>query len=295
MPRVQRVRPKSLMLPAKAENLSARRTRSNQSKNRWILLVEDDDDLRSATGKMLAKEGGLSVTGVSDARSAILVCRGIVRPDFSSSRSRYKFDPNFSRHHTDSLDKNATDDYTQINRPACLVLDIRLTGSMDGLDLLKIIRSDPSLESLPVVLLTAKGKVEDRIRGYEAGADAYLPKPFEPEELISIVNGLLKRDTLSISGDVGETTAQDKDRDEVYGDLKRELVQIKALIHQLDKPPSTPEIGDSTPGNSIHKDILDIKEVIKGNIEQMEANSLPSQSTTKIHETFSLTVLTPGG
>ncbi|KAL3764390.1 hypothetical protein ACHAW5_005131 [Stephanodiscus triporus] len=233
---------------------------SSESRGRRILLVEDEGDLRSAIGKFLAKNGYF-VTGVSDARSAILVCRGIVRPvpSGSSSGYRYKFDPNFA-HHTDG--ENLTNSSTTQNHstqiPDCVVLDIQLVGSMNGLGLLKIIRSDPMLASLPVVLLTAKGKVEDRIVGYEHGADAYLPKPFDPDELVSIVNGLLLRDKISRPSNMNTKNIA------VYGDLKRELMEVKALL-SLDAPPRSAKSEISA--DSLRRDILEIKDAIKGNTE----------------------------
>lgn len=46
---------------------------------------------------------------------------------------------------------------------------------------------------VPVVLLTAKGMTEDRVAGYRAGADAYIPKPFDPDELISVIDSAILR------------------------------------------------------------------------------------------------------
>jgi DNA-binding response OmpR family regulator len=49
------------------------------------------------------------------------------------------------------------------------------------------------IQDIPVILLTAKAMVSDRIKGYKAGADGYLPKPFRPEELLRMVDNLMKR------------------------------------------------------------------------------------------------------
>lgn len=263
------------IIPGKGE------THANQSKDIWVLLVEDEDDLRSAIGSFLAKEGGYHVTGVSDARSAILVCRGMVRPNSRNARAK-----NVNQD-LDALSNNSTNATAVF--PDCLILDIRLLGSMDGLDLLKIIRSDPLLESLPVVLLTAKGKVEDRIVGYEAGADAYLPKPFDPEELLSIVNGLLSRDKLSIKGEAdGGTMIQNDNTDNpVYGDLKRELMEIKALMHGIDSPRSLSQTDNPMSAESLRSEILDMKDVIKSE------NNLPPQSSEFVDQ-YTLSVLSPG-
>lgn len=73
--------------------------------------------------------------------------------------------------------------------PAIIILDIMLPGK-DGLDLLKEIRAE---YSLPVIMLTAKGEDADRIVGLELGADDYLPKPFNPRELLARVKAVLRR------------------------------------------------------------------------------------------------------
>lgn len=62
-----------------------------------------------------------------------------------------------------------------------------------GLALCRDIRSNPAIAALPVLILTARGTVEDRLRGFDAGADDYLGKPFEMAELISRVRALLRR------------------------------------------------------------------------------------------------------
>ncbi len=70
------------------------------------------------------------------------------------------------------------------------VLDIMMPGE-DGLSLLKALREDGN--ETPVMLLTARGQADDRIEGLRLGADDYLPKPFEPEELALRVGAILKR------------------------------------------------------------------------------------------------------
>lgn len=72
-----------------------------------------------------------------------------------------------------------------------LVLDVMLP-KMDGLTLLKKLRSQGS--ELPVLMLTAKGELSDRVAGLDSGADYYLTKPFESEELLACVRALLRRD-----------------------------------------------------------------------------------------------------
>ena len=73
--------------------------------------------------------------------------------------------------------------------PDIVILDIMLPGK-DGLDILREIRAE---YSLPVIMLTAKGEGADRIVGLELGADDYLPKPFNPRELLARVKAVLRR------------------------------------------------------------------------------------------------------
>ncbi len=75
--------------------------------------------------------------------------------------------------------------------PDLLVLDVMMPGE-SGLDFTRSLREEQGLD-LPVLMLTARGAPEDRIAGFEAGADDYLPKPFEPRELVLRIRALLRR------------------------------------------------------------------------------------------------------
>ncbi|MDG1738845.1 MAG: response regulator transcription factor [Paracoccaceae bacterium] len=70
-----------------------------------------------------------------------------------------------------------------------IVMDVMMPGD-DGVTLTRELRQNLST---PIMLLTAKGETEDRIAGLEAGADDYLPKPFEPKELLLRINAILRR------------------------------------------------------------------------------------------------------
>ncbi|MFQ5438585.1 MAG: response regulator [Paracoccaceae bacterium] len=70
-----------------------------------------------------------------------------------------------------------------------IVLDVMMPGE-DGLSLTRSLRESLST---PILLLTAKGDADNRISGFEAGADDYLPKPFEPKELLLRINAILRR------------------------------------------------------------------------------------------------------
>jgi DNA-binding response OmpR family regulator len=77
--------------------------------------------------------------------------------------------------------------------PDLLVLDLMLPD-MDGLEVCRRIRAMPSsAKALPILMLTAKGDAMDRVLGLELGADDYLPKPFEPRELLARIRAILRR------------------------------------------------------------------------------------------------------
>jgi two-component system phosphate regulon response regulator OmpR len=79
-----------------------------------------------------------------------------------------------------------------------LLLDLMLPDG-DGLELTRELRADARLRRLPLLMLTARGEPMDRIVGLELGADDYLPKPFEPRELLARIKALLRR----VSPDAG--------------------------------------------------------------------------------------------
>src|SRR5215210_753788 len=75
--------------------------------------------------------------------------------------------------------------------PSVVVLDNRMPG-MSGLDVLTKLRGDPQTRTLPVILVTAQGDVEERVEGLGAGADDYLTKPVHPDELVARVRAQLR-------------------------------------------------------------------------------------------------------
>lgn len=89
------------------------------------------------------------------------------------------------------------------NRPDIIVLDIMLPG-MDGYAVCKALKKDPGTESLPIVMLTAKSELNERVHGLEIGADDYVTKPFSPRELVLRVQALLRRLHTSNQGDALE-------------------------------------------------------------------------------------------
>ncbi|ASC72525.1 DNA-binding response regulator [Halomicronema hongdechloris C2206] len=110
----------------------------------------------------------------------------------------------------------------QERMPDVLISDIMMP-QVDGYQFLAQVREDPRFKGLPVVFLTARGMTSDRIQGYNAGCDAYLPKPFDPEELVAIVGNLMQR-RVAQSPEAG--TPPD------MATMARQIEEIRALLSQ---------------------------------------------------------------
>ena len=78
------------------------------------------------------------------------------------------------------------------NTPDLIVLDLMLPD-MDGLEVAKILKGDPSTKTIPIIMLTAKGEESDIVIGLELGADDYIAKPFSPRILVARVKAVLRR------------------------------------------------------------------------------------------------------
>ena len=103
--------------------------------------------------------------------------------------------------------------------PDLMLLDIMMP-ELSGIQLCRIVRADPSMKDIPVIFLSARGEVEDRIKGLEAGAEDYVSKPFNTNELLLRISKMLKR-----SGAPSEPAGQS--RIEIAG------VVIDEDLHQL--------------------------------------------------------------
>jgi DNA-binding response OmpR family regulator len=116
-------------------------------------------------------------------------------------------------------------------KPELILLDILLPG-MDGLELLRKIRTAPATSRIPVVMLTAKGDETDRIVGLELGADDYIPKPFSPREVVARIKAVIRRAVPA----PGEAEKEEY----VYGDLRMDVPRHEVLLRG--KPvPLTPK------------------------------------------------------
>ncbi|MDI6695954.1 MAG: response regulator transcription factor [Anaerolineales bacterium] len=116
--------------------------------------------------------------------------------------------------------------------PDLVLLDVMMPD-LDGFEVLKIIRE---VSTVPVIMLTAKGEENDRVRGLELGADDYITKPFSPRELVSRVKAVLRRTetpSTSMHGliEVDDRLKMDFDRREIWVDGK--LIKLRPTEYRL--------------------------------------------------------------
>jgi len=116
--------------------------------------------------------------------------------------------------------------------PDLILLDVMMPD-LDGFEVLKMIRE---INSVPVIMLTAKGEEDDRVRGLELGADDYVTKPFSPRELVSRVRAVLRRNEVASGGmrglmEIDDHLKIDFDRREIF--VGGELVKLRPTEYRL--------------------------------------------------------------
>lgn len=124
--------------------------------------------------------------------------------------------------------------------PELIVLDIMLPG-MDGVEILKKLRSSPKYRKIPVIMATAKGTEIDKISGLNSGADDYLVKPFGVMEMVARIKAVLRRVSREEPADeitVGNITLKDREHIVFAGGEKVELThkEFDLLRHFLQNP-----------------------------------------------------------
>ncbi|MDP1715847.1 MAG: response regulator transcription factor [Anaerolineales bacterium] len=116
--------------------------------------------------------------------------------------------------------------------PDIILLDVMMPD-LDGFEVLETVRE---FSNVPVIMLTAKGEEDDRVRGLEQGADDYITKPFSPRELVSRIKAVLRR-TEGVSGSMHGLLEIDKrlkidfDRREIW--LEGKLVKLRPTEYRL--------------------------------------------------------------
>ena len=132
--------------------------------------------------------------------------------------------------------------------PDMIITDVMMPGEVNGLDLCRSIRSDELLNHIPIIIISAKTTEDDRIEGLDAGADAYLVKPFNSEELLVRVKKLLERQqrmrekmaNLSVDDSTPDTTMTASDRqflnrviDTTYRLMAKGNVDMETLASEM--------------------------------------------------------------
>jgi DNA-binding NarL/FixJ family response regulator len=106
--------------------------------------------------------------------------------------------------------------------PDVVISDVMMPRC-DGYGLLKKLRADERLGGTPVIFLTAKGMTADRIAGFQAGCDDYIPKPFDPDELVARVRNVVRRQERLLA-----EAARFADAD--IGQMARQITEIRSLL-----------------------------------------------------------------
>jgi two-component system, OmpR family, phosphate regulon response regulator PhoB len=148
--------------------------------NNTLLIVEDEAAIRDML-KLVLEQNGFSTMTASDTETAHQII-------------------------SDTL-------------PDLILLDWMLPG-ISGVEWARRLKKDASFKDIPILLLTARGEEEDKVRGLEIGADDYLTKPFSPKELIARIRAVLRRS--------GKLTGQTKI---VFGDLTLDTEQFRLSIN----------------------------------------------------------------
>ncbi|KMP10489.1 hypothetical protein UR09_06110 [Candidatus Nitromaritima sp. SCGC AAA799-A02] len=87
----------------------------------------------------------------------------------------------------ESVNADAAINLCMEERPELVIMDVMMPGKIDGLEAVRIIKNTPLLYGCAVIMLSARGKKEDKVAAFKAGADDYIVKPFSPTELIKKV------------------------------------------------------------------------------------------------------------
>lgn len=129
-----------------------------EASRKSILVIEDEKDVVDLLALNLRKTHGFNISSASDGASGLNKARG--------------------------------------ERPDLIILDLMLP-KISGLEVCKILKSDPATRHIPILMLTAKAEEIDRVVGLEFGADDYVTKPFSPREVGLRIQAILRRGTIS--------------------------------------------------------------------------------------------------
>lgn len=175
-----------------------------------ILIVDDEEDIRELVAVNLMREENYQLVEAEDGLEAL---------------------------------RKANDE-----RPDLIILDLMLP-QMDGLTVYKNLRENAITQKIPVIMLTARGRLEEKLEGLELGADDYMPKPFSPKELMLRVRNLLRRSNENQGGNLVESGPFSLDKNALRLHLDDEEIDLtatefKLLLSLIESPGVTQERGD---------------------------------------------------
>lgn len=125
----------------------------------------------------------------------------------------------------ETTDPDKAIEFARMTEPDLILLDWMMPG-LSGIDICGLLKSDPKTKYIPVIMLTAKTKVDDKITGLEKGADEYLTKPFRKDELLVYIKTVLRRSSYTAVRNNNSLKTQDIC---IYFDQKKVLVRDKEL------------------------------------------------------------------
>jgi len=133
-------------------------------------------------------------------------------------------------------------------RPDLIILDLMLP-QMDGLTVYRNLRDNAITSQIPVIMLTARGRLEQKLEGLELGADDYMPKPFSPKELMLRVRNLLRRSNENHGASIVQSGPFSLDKNALKLHLEDEEIELtstefKLLLSLIESPGITQERGN---------------------------------------------------
>ncbi len=133
-------------------------------------------------------------------------------------------------------------------RPDLIILDLMLP-QMDGLTVYRNLRDNAITSQIPVIMLTARGRLEQKLEGLELGADDYMPKPFSPKELMLRVRNLLRRSNENHGASIVQSGPFSLDKNALKLHLEEEEIELtstefKLLLSLIESPGITQERGN---------------------------------------------------
>lgn len=156
----------------------------------------------------------------------------------------------------------------QQHMPDLVISDVMMP-QVDGFQFLQQVREDPRFKATPVIFLTARGMKSDRIQGLRSGVDGYIAKPFDPDELIAMVNNLIERRT-NVQGNNPEMEGIAK---QIAAELKGMLGTTNSLVKSpppinIDLTPREQSVLDLVASGMMNKEIAKQLETSVRNVEK---------------------------